>query len=265
MRNRWIIFIIVAIIFAVSIVSFLMFRANPYTEYSNAFSKTLKSGAMEFNTNVKVSIDGKEANYTGNFKIKNIDSDVNFINVMNLEGETITQFTDGEYIYQDDGVSQTKFKIDDKPQMKEKGEFNMDSFEKEFAGLIDMSKIKELKIVDILDKNIIESIDKSGNAYNITLAEDLVQDLVKSMINEESQSKASPEFTLNKFSYKATENSSKAIDNITYYADFKVVFPSELTKSDAVTKNVILEIALTALNPGSNVEFTIPSTEGYMQ
>lgn len=261
--------IIAAVVVVVVIAAAAYFyMSTPYTGYSSAFSNLTKAGSMEYNTNVKITSDGKTTSATGNMKIKGLNGgNVNFINVMNIDGAQISQFSDGKYIYKDNGGEKTKFEIGVQlPQMEDKGEFNFDYFLKEFSGLLDASKIKELQIADKLDQSIIEKISKKSvggkTQYDVELAAQLVNNLINSLTNSGEAVGQNPEYKLNSFKYSATANSSKCIDSITYNADLDVTFPASLTGGADDTKSMQVELTLDITNPGP-VDFSLPDTSGY--
>lgn len=268
MKTKNIVIIVAAVVVVIAVVAVVIFNTTPYNGYASAFDKTTKANSLNFDTIVKVTVDGKETTATGNMKIKNLSGNINFINVMNIEGKQITQFTDGENIYKEENGQKTKFKIGDKPQMTEKGEFNMDYYAQEFSGLLDASKIKDLHIVEKLDSKVIEKMEKktegSATVYDITLATQLVNDVFAQVINAEMEGAEKPACTLKSFKYKAAENASNAIGTITYDIDMDVVFPPSLTKENAeITKSVQIQLTMNMIDPGTAVEFTLPDTSGY--
>jgi hypothetical protein len=261
--------IIIAVIVVAAAAAIIYFTSSPYTGYSSAFDKTSKINGTEYETAMKMTVDGQTTTATGSFKIRDITSKVNFVNVMNIDGAQVTQFTDGDYIYTDDGQAKTKFKIGEQVQQtqKEPGRFSIDDYVQEFSGLLDASKIRDLKIVDKLDQKIIEKITKQsvngGTEYNITLAAQLVNDLFKSIVNSEAQGGVNPDCVLKNFTYTATANGSNYIDGVAYKVDMDVTFPADLTGGDAETKNVQLELDMKVVNPGTPADFTLPDTSGY--
>lgn len=264
MKGKKIIIIVGAVVVVAAIVvGVLLYGTNAYTGYARAFDNTTKTGSLEFDTKVSVTMDGKTTTATGNMRLKDITGNVNFINTMTINGQTITQFCDGENIYQDNGVEQTAFAIGDTPQPTEKGEFSMDSLVQEFSGLLDASKLKELQIADKLNQNIIQEIKKSGSTYTVTLAPQLVDDLVASLINATMEESNSPKVAVKSFNYVANE-ANGYIDKITYTADLDITLPAVLTgESGDVTKNVLLQVEMAVVNPGAAVDFELPSSDGY--
>jgi hypothetical protein len=270
MKSKLPVIAIAAVAAAIIAAAAIFFTSSPYTGYSSAFSKTSKINGAEYNTSAQITVDGKTTTATGNFKIRDISTKVNFVNVMSIGGTTVTQFTDGETIYVDDGQTKTKFKIGEKQQQTQKaaGEFSIDNYVQEFSGLLDASKIKDLKIVDKLDQRIIEKITKKSvngsTQYDVTLASALVSDIFKSIVSSEGQGGVNPDCVLRSFSYSATANASNYIENIAYTVDMDVTFPAALTgNAGDETKSVHLELAMDAVNPGAPASFSLPATDGF--
>ena len=273
MKSKALPVIIIIVVVLLAGIGYFVYAANPYTGYSAAFSKTNKITSTEYDTSVKATIDGDTTTSTGNMKIRDIATNVNFVNEMTIDGQTIMQFCDGEYIYIDNGEQKTKFKIGEKPETNQKergagGEFNMDYYIQEFSMLLDASKIKDLKIAERFGQNIVEKISKknvSGGAeYDVTLAPQLVDEVFATVIDEQLGEENAPQCTLKSFSYKAAANKEKYITSITYKIDMDVVFPSGLTgESEDSEKSVQLEVCLDYANPGEKSEFSLPDTSGY--
>ncbi|MDR1532982.1 MAG: hypothetical protein LBS62_12535 [Clostridiales bacterium] len=263
------IIIAAAVILVIVAAAVVYFTTSAYNGYSGAFDKSAKVNGTEYQTTVKVTVDGQVTTATGNFKIRDITSKVNFLNVMDINGTRVTQFTDGEYIYTDDGQARTKFKIGEKVQQtqKEPGAFDLENYIQEFSGLLDASKIKDLKIAEKLDQRIIEKITKrsvaGGTEYDVTLAAQLVNDIFKSIVNSEAQGGVNPECELKSFAYTAAVNGANYIGGITYKADMDVTFPTALTGGGDETKSIQLELNLAVVNPGTPASFTLPDTSGF--
>jgi hypothetical protein len=250
--------------------AYFIYSSSAYTGYSEAFNKTSKITSTEYDTAVKATVDGQATTATGNMKIRDITTNVNFINEMDIGGQRVTQFCDGEYIYMDADGQKTKFKIGEKPEsnQRERGEFSMDSYIQEFSMLLDASKIKDLKIAEKLSRNIVQKITKesvsAGTEYKVTLAPGLVDDIFQSALDDQLGEASAPQCTLQSFNYTATANQDKYIDSITYYMDMDVVFPAALTGEAADSeKRVELEVTLEYVNPGQPADFTLPGADGY--
>jgi hypothetical protein len=273
MKSRKLIIAIAAVAAAAVAGLAIFFATSPYSGYSGAFDKTARVNGTEYATEIKMTVDGQTTEATGSFKIRDIATKVNFVNVMSIGGAQVTQFTDGEYIYVDDGQAKSKFKIGEKTQQEQKapGEFSMDSYIQEFSGLLDASRIKDLKIAEKLDRKIIEKITKKGlpgggAEYSVTLAAQLVDDIFASVVGSESKGGgADPECSLRSFSYTAAANSDSYIENIVYRIDMDAAFPDALTGSGGQTKSIQIELAMKVVNPGAPAEFALPDASGYQE
>ncbi|MDR1061044.1 MAG: hypothetical protein LBL83_07520 [Clostridiales bacterium] len=251
----------------------VFFALSPYSGYSGAFDKTARVNGTEYATEVKMTVDGQTTEATGSFKIRDIATKVNFVNVMSIGGAQVTQFTDGDYIYVDDGQAKSKFKIGEKTQQAQKapGEFSMDSYIQEFSGLLDASRIKDLKIAEKLDQRIIEKITKKslaggGAEYSVTLAAQLVDDIFASVVGSESGGGgADPSCSLKSFSYTATANGANYIDSIAYRIDLDATFPDALTGSGDQTRSMQIDLSMKVVNPGAPAEFSLPDASGYQE
>ena len=264
--------IIIAVVVVAVAVGLIVYMSSPYTGYSTAFGNSTKQTSMEYNTSLKVTMDGEVTKATGNMKIRDVMTKVNFVNKMEIGDLSLTQFTDGDYIYMDDGREKSKYKIGDKPESQprgdDKGGFDMDFYIQEFSILLDASKIKDMKIAEKLNQNIIQKISKTGSGsdtiYEVTLVDSLVTDIFNTVVDEQLADESSPDCKFRSFSYKATADSKKLIKNVTYYIDMDVTFPAALTKeSGDMKKSVQLELAMDYVNPGQGVSFSLPSTDGF--
>lgn len=273
MKSKVLPIIIVIVIVLAAGIGYFVYSTSPYTGYSAAFTKSNKINSTEYDTSIKATIDGETTTSTGNMKIRDIATNVNFVNEMTIDGQKITQFCDGEYIYIDNGEQKTKFKIGEKPESNQKerganGDFNMDYYIQEFSMLLDASKIKDLKIAEKFSQNIVEKISKKnvsgGTEYDVTLAPQLVDEVFATVIDEQLGEENSPKCTLKSFTYKAAANKDKFITSITYKIEMDVIFPSSLTgEAEDSEKSVQLEVRLDYTSPGKEAEFSLPDTNGY--
>ena len=272
MKSKLVIIIVAALVVIGGIIGYVVYSSNPYTGYSSAFSNSTKQTSIEYDTAIKINVDGTLTTATGNMKIRDVTTKVNFVNTMVIDGKTVTQFTDGDYIYMDDGSNKTKFKIGEQPDTQpggdDKGAFSIDRYIQEFSILLDASKIKDLKINERLSQNIIQKITKTGSGsatvYNVTLAPQLVTEIFNTIISEQFADAASPRCTLKSFNYSATANKNNLIESVTYVVDMDVIFPAELTGENSDTqKSIQLELTMDYVNPGQPANFSLPDTSGY--
>jgi len=272
MKSKLVLIIVAAVVVVGAVIGIIVYNTNAYTGYSTAFANSTKQTSMEYDTALKATLDGEVTTATGNMKIRDIMTKVNFVNEMTIDGKKITQFTDGEYIYMDDGSNKTKYKIgetpDNQPKGDDKGGFDMDYYIQEFSILLDASKIKDLKINERLNQNIIQNITKtssgSNSVYEVTLATQLVNEIFDTVIADQFSDESAPKCVLKSFKYTATANSNKLIDKIVYYIDTDVTFPAALTgEASDQTKSMQLELTMKYINPGQPVSFDLPSTDGF--
>ena len=272
MKSKLVLIIIITVVAIGVIVGIIAYSSNAYTGYAAAFSNSTKQTSMEYDTSLKATLDGETTTATGNMKIRDIMTKVNFINEMTIDGNKIVQFTDGDYIYVDDGQSKTKFKIGEQPETQPKGDdkggFSMDYYIQEFSILLDASKIKDLKINERLNQNIVQKITKENAGdnvkYEVTLAPQLVNDIFDTVISDQFADEVSPKCSLKSFKYTALANKSKLMDSIVYYIDMDVTFPAALTgEASDDKKSMQLELTMKYINPGKPVSFDLPSTSGF--
>jgi hypothetical protein len=257
--------IIIVVILALGAAGALFYLNTPYYGYKNAFEKTLKVGSANFATVVTANVDGDLISASGDFKMTFDGRDSIFINVMQIEGQTITQFSDAAYVYSDDGKSKMKFKIGDDPNQrvdKEEVKFDVQKFTSEFARLLDASKIRDLQILQQAEENIIDKITKTTEngktVYNIEISEQLVDNVVDSV----TAGAEDVSYTLNEFTYRTTAD--EYVEKLEYLVDADVTIPGKYTESGAdETKNFRLELSMTAVNPGSPVEIILPDTSSF--
>jgi len=263
------IIIIAAIVVVVAVAAIIFFTSSAYTGYAAAFDKSNKITSTEYETSIKMTVDGQTTTATGRFMVRDITTKVNFVNEMDINGIQILQFSDGDYIYVDDGQVKQKFKIGEKVEQtqKEPSAFDLDQYIQEFSGLLDASKIKDLNIAEKLDSKVIEKITKrsitTGTEYTVTLATQLVNELFASIINSEMSGGVNPECTLKSLSYIATENKNGYIDSVAYSVSMEVTFPASLTGSSALTVDVDLQLLMKIVNPGTPAQFDLPDTAGF--
>ena len=276
MNKKAIIGVIVAVvIIAGGVGAYFLWSAGDYVLYSNAFKKTFGVDSMEYSTSVKATLDSTTMNATGNFKLKGMkSSSPQFINTMTISGETITQFCDGEYIYTEDGGSKNKMKIgggaDPTPeptpqqQGKENEEFSYEAYISEFASLIDATKLKDIGSIEPIDEKYIEKINTSdkdgGKQFDVELNPSIIDWLSDKILSEGSSTSNSP------------NSPTVVIDAIKYSALVKDGYVSQIAFSldisvtaagDTEAQKAVVDLTIKPVNPGKEVSFDLPSTEGF--
>jgi len=270
MKNKkMLITAVIAILVVAGIaVAYFAYTGSDYVTYSSAFKKTFNTGSMELNTSVEASVDGTDITSTGNFKLMDVNTDTpKFINTMTIDEKTITQFCDGEYIYTDDGQTQNKIKMGESEvpverQEKENTEFTYESYIQEFSSLLDASKIKQLESLEPIPEKFVDKIDidNSGSEkrFIVTLLPEAVDEMVDSFISENlSTESIKPTIDLKAISYSATV-SGDYISEIVFSLDLDITAPDE---TDA--KSATVDFTIKPVNPGQDVSFELPSTEGF--
>jgi len=265
MNKKVILTICAVVIIAIIIVAaYLLYSAGDYSLYSNAFKKTFNVDSMELNTSVQASIDGSNISSTGNFKLKGMNSTPQFINTMTIGGQTITQFSDGEKVYTDDGTNKNKMQMGENPQPRQEKEntgFSYDAYISEFSNLIDASKIKELNSLEPVAEKYVDKISKkdtdAGKQFDITLLPQAVDELVSKFLSENLSSQNSPTVSVNSITYSATV-SDGYVAKIVFKLDLNVTAPGETE-----AKKAIIDFTITPVNPGKAVSFDLPSTDSF--
>jgi hypothetical protein len=257
---------IAAAVVAIGVIVYLVFLNSDYNVYTSAFKKTFNTSSMEFNTSVKATVDSSTVNSTGNFKLKGMNSTPQFINTMTISGNTVTQFSDGSYIYTDDGASKNKIQMGATPQVrneKDGAAFTYDDYISEFSSLIDASKIKSIGSMEPIEEKYVEKIttSRSGNnrRFEVTLLPAAVDEYVSAFVSENltNQSMA-PDVTAKKVVYTATTDGSGYLTEVSIKLTLDVIAPN-----DTVTKEVTVDFAIKPVNPGKSVSFNLPSTDGF--
>ena len=245
-------------------------KSDVFTKYSTAFDNTTKIPSMEYNSTVKIMADQQTYTAKANMKVRDITKKVNFINTMDLGNMQVIQFSDGDYIYVNDGNEKTKQKIGarQEPERRERGAFNMDNYIQEFFMLLDANKLRDTKITEKLSQNNVENITEnsvsSGYEYDVELTRKYISEIQNAIFNEQVNEPNAPKNTFISFSYKIEATKDEHISGVVYNINFETLFPSILTRENAdITKNFQLELRIDYVNPGNPVQFSLPDTSGY--
>ena len=106
---------------------------------------------------------------------------------MDIDGNKVIQFSDGEYIYTEADGHKTRYAINTKPsaggdrnEVEQKdnnsaGSFNTEAFLSEFSSFLEAGKIKELGLLSPIEKNAVSGISEDGGVYTLTFSESLSQ------------------------------------------------------------------------------------------
>jgi len=241
-----------------------------YMTYSDAFKKTF-GDSLELNTSVKASLDGGSTiTSTGTFKLKGMESgNPQFINTMVIDGKTVTQFCDGEFVYTDDGASKNKMKIggggDEKggppnPQ-KDSSEFSYDSYLTEFSSLIDAAKIKEMGSLEPIAEKYVDKISSTdlggGKQFDVVLLPAIVDELKSKFLDDRATTQNSPTINVEAIKYSATIKDGY-VQEIVFNFEMNITAPG-----DSTAKEATVDLTIKPVNPGQAVEFDLPGTEGF--
>jgi len=271
MNKKAIIIIIVAVVvIAAAIGIYFIFSSSDYSLYSKAFENTFNVNSMDLQTSVKASVDGgAEITSNGHFKVKNMDSNTQFLNSMSMNGRDILQFSDGSYLYTNDGSGKNKVSIsgdraepETRQRERENEDFSFDAYISEFSSLLDASKIRELNAFEPVAEKYVDKIEavsvSGGKKFIVTLLPEAVDELIATFLNENLSNKSmSPTIELNSIVYSATVVSDY-ISEISFQLDVDITAPGENT-----TKRATIDFAIQPVNPGQEVSFDLPDTSDY--
>lgn len=262
----------------ITIVSVILisYFTNSYIKYAAAYKKLFNSGSLECNFTAETDVDSKSFKSSGNMKIKQNDKgQMMFLLDVTSDDSKLTEFTDGKYIYNDVNGEKTKLKIGEKSTVLQQDQssnekFDIDLYEQKLSSFLEAGKIKDLKLIDIVDSKYIKKIQSktisTGKQYTITFADELSSSLSSVFEDVQTNNNNSEKAKINIKTIKCTfnENSSGVLSGANYAISFDTVLPSGLTGEDKdKTLPVKINIKMTFVNPGSAVDFSLPSTDGY--
>lgn len=256
--------------------------SDAYSGYEAAYKEMTKAGGLETNFTLSLEGDGTSFDSTGNMKLVNESNTTKLYYEMEIGDDTIIQFSDGEYIYTDDGENKTKLAIGggtNQPERKEGedlaekndgSEFNTDAFFQEFSGMLEAGKIKEMGILDQIPKKYVKEITAveqgAETKYEFSFSEQMVEIFLNVMIRDQVQNEenALTFGNLENFVYDATENKDGAIREIHYAGNIDVTVPAALMNSgEEKVFELSIDLKLEVVNPGESIELEFPDTNGY--
>ena len=254
------------------------FSANAYDTYSNAYRSVTANGGFDADLDAVFVMDGEEKEATGNFKVDNSGDKTLLYLEVEVNGETVTQFSDGEYLYVDARGQKSKHVLGEKEEdensrkepekegeeEKSAPEFDTTQFLEEFASCLEAGKIQELGLLSPLDKSIVSKTKVDGNTYSLQvsgLALSRMEEVLASSINMEENSVAVKD--LKDFTYDAVVEDN-LVTSVTYGGNMTVDVGKAVsgTGSDE-TYTLDMTITATFNNPGEAVTVEIPDTAGY--
>ncbi|MGN0643300.1 MAG: hypothetical protein ACI4JJ_09130 [Huintestinicola sp.] len=249
-----------------------------YEKYASAYKKVSAEGGMEANIGLTLTMDGVTTETDGLFKLDTSDGKNILYYEMNVDGNTVTQFSDGDYIYTESDGHKTRYALNSKPaassdrdeaKKKDSGSdstFNTEEFLSEFSSFLEAGKIKELGLLSPIERAAITEISCSGDVYTLSFSDNLVKKYLNIIIANETQSTDGDTLVideLNNFTNKVTVTND-IVTAAEYSGTMKVTVPASLMASGTeTTYDMDLDINISFVNPGSAVEVTLPSTDGY--
>lgn len=249
---------------------------NDYNAYASAFQKVTANGGMNAEFDVALEMDGTSIDSDGNFKLDTSEGNNILYYEMNVDGASITQFSDGQYLYTESDGHKTKYALDSKPsgssdrseagQKDANGTFDTAEFLSEFSSFMEAGKIKELGLLSPVEKAVVKDISEKDGVYTLSFSDSLVKKYLNIMIENETQKSGGETLgidELNDFTYKATV-SNGIVTGLEYSGVIKVNVPASLMSSgEEASYDLKFNIKVTFVNPGEAVSVELPSTDGY--
>ena len=247
-----------------------------YSGYSSAYNKVTANGGMEAEFELTLKMDGQTTKSNGNFKLDTSSGKNILLYAMEVDGNQIMQFSDGEYIYTDVDGHKTKYALNSKPSgggdsqegghKDGSGTFDTGAFLSEFSSFLEAGKIKELGLLSPIEKNAVTNITLADNVYTLTFSESLVKSYLNILIANESNSASGETLQISELkdlTYKATV-SGDIITGVRYTGVLAVHVPGSLmADGNDADYSMDMDINITFVNPGSAVTVELPSTDGF--
>lgn len=247
-----------------------------YDKYSAAYNKVTANGGMDADLQVTLKMDGATVESSGNFQLDTSDGNNLLYYELTTDGNKITQFSDGSYIYTEANGHKTKYSMKSKPstdtdtekaaQKDSDSTFNTQAFLSEFSSFMEAGKIKELGLLSPIDKAAVSDISEKDGIYTLAFSDSLVKKYLNVMIQNETGAAAGDTIQIDKmenFTYKATVKGDYVTD-VEYSGVITVNVPASLMESGKdESYNMDFNIKVSFVNPGEGVDVTIPSTDGY--
>lgn len=251
---------------------------DAYSEYAAAYNQISAKGGINANIDAKVTMDGETSEYSGNFKVDNTNNIIYY--EMTSDGQTTTQFSDGEYLYTERGDQKSKYSLDgskptNAPSQNGKGqkpekegeapEFKTSEFLNEFSSFLDAGKIKELGLLEPIDGIAVSEVTKNGDVYTLEVADSIVQKFLNTMATEQASDDTVQITDLKNFTYEATVKDG-VVTKTAYSGDVTVNVPGSL-RSDGEDADYTLNFAIDIdfVSPGSAVSITLPDSSEYTE
>lgn len=251
--------------------------SSDYETYATAYNRVTANAGIDADLEAVVTMDGITKNAGGNFKVDNSGDNTILYLEISMDEQTITQFSDGEYLYTDARGEKTKYALGVKPERTQgegdegQGdsgpEWDTESFISEFASFLEAGKIQELGLLSPIPQNAVSSTTKDGNVYHLTINDSTLNTYLKTFGSSVTLSgDDTVQITgIKDFTYDATVENDY-VTQVVYTGTLTVEVPGSLT-SDGQDGTYDLDLQITAKfnNPGSAVSVSIPSTDGYVE
>ncbi len=256
--------------------------AKGYDDYASAYNAVTANGGLEAKFDLKLEIDDEETQATGDFKLDNSEGKNHLYYEMDIEGSKVIQFSDGEYVYTESNGKKTKFKPnsdakietgENEEKMSEKeenGTFDTTAFMKEFSGMIEAGKIRELGLLTPIAEQAVSKVSTKKEdgeiEYTLKLSNALVKNYLNIIIQNETGKSAGETVSideLNDVTYSATSDGN-VITGIEYGGVFKITVPSSLTGSgEEESYEMEMDLDIDFVNPGEAVTVELPDSADF--
>ena len=252
---------------------------DAYEEYAIAYGRVRANNGFDADLTADLTMDGEKVEATGNFKVDDSGDSTLLYLTVDVDGETMTQFSDGEYLYTDAKDNKTKYPLGEKPseesgnemmpeevQNGELPEFDTDSFLEEFASFLEAGKINELGLLSAIPKAGVNSTTKDGDTYTLEINEDVLEKYLEELsasVTGSDDGDSVEVSNLKDFTYTATI-SDDYISDVSYKGTMDVKVPGSLM-TDGTEADYSMDFVIKAHfnDPGSKVTIELPDTSEY--
>lgn len=269
-----------AIVMAAGLTCAPVYAAGDYDTYSMAYLNVMAGNGFDADINASFTMDGETVNAAGNFKVDNSGEKPQLLLTVDVAGETITQFSDGDFLYVEARGEKSKYPLGQKAEQEDSRkdpaapegeaeetaapEFTVSDFLQEFASCLEAGKIQEMGLMTPLDENLVTKIDVDGNTYSLTVV-DLVlaqmTNILSSGITMEGDSVSFSDLT--NFKYEAVIEDDY-VTGLTIGGTMDVTIPSSVSGTgEEKVSPLDMTIEVSFNDPGSQVSVTLPDTEGF--
>ncbi len=268
-----------AALVAASLFSAGVYGADAFDTYTIAYRNTMANKGFDTDLKGTFTVEDDTVEASGNFKVDNSGDKTQLLLVMDVDGETVTQFSDGDYIYLDARGEKLKYPLGEKatqedsrkdPEPETEGaeqaapEFTASEFLKEFASCLEAGKIQEMGLLNPLEKNYVSKTQVDGDKYSLTVSDRVlsrVSDVLASSIDTGDDGVTVD--NLSNFVYEV-EIKDDLINSLTIGGTMDVTVPASISSTgEEVTYPLDLAITASFNDPGSQVTVEIPDTEGF--